>query len=762
MMLRNFRDISIQYKLSAIILLTSAIVLLLASSAFVTNEMIIFRRSMVADLYTLGDVVGLNSAGGLIFGDNVTVEENIRALQAKSNIIFAIVFSKEGNVFATYLSENASDADMLPYQHVNAYHALYSQEKITDDVPIGYFFRENHVAVFRPIIYEDERLGTIYIRSDLNELNKRLFWAGTIVLAVILISLLLAFILSSRLQKVITRPVYSLLDTMRSVSKQKRYSFRAEKTSNDELGSLIDEFNNMLSQIEMRDLELAQYRNHLEEKVENRTAELQKAKIEAENANRAKSTFLANMSHELRTPLNGILGYSQILTKDESLKNKQKEAVTVIKRSGDYLLTLINDILDISKIEAGRIELHISDFNFPAFLQNVSELFEMRARQKGIAFVYEPLTDIPDGVRGDEKRLRQILINLLSNAVKFTEKGGVALKVGYHGDKMRFQIEDTGIGIAQEELETIFIPFQQLSDLNHKAEGTGLGLSITKTLVNMMEGELHVESTLGKGSLFWVEVDLPAVTGTFITPIENKEQVITGFEGLPRVVLVVDDKWENRTMLKNLLMPLGFEVREADNGRAAVTQSQSVKPDIILMDLVMPVMDGFQAARHFAKSVEFAQVPIIAMSSSELEERDHFKLPSGFTHFMLKPINSEQLFRLLEELLALTWTYGKAGEPSSAFEESHLQGTLKVTHPTQDSGTIQAGPCQQDAEYMYELAMMGDIHGIMQFLEKLEQTDGQLLPFINHVRALAQSFQEEKICELVKSYKDADSGISTA
>jgi signal transduction histidine kinase len=279
-------------------------------------------------------------------------------------------------------------------------------------------------------------------------------------------------------------------------------------------------------------LQLLQTNIQLQQAKEN----AEKAKIEAEFANRAKSTFLANMSHELRTPLNGILGYTQILHRDKTLNTKQKEAITVIHRSGEYLLTLINDVLDLSKIEADRIELYPTDFHFENFLQNIVEIFQMRVKQKKISFVYEKLSPLPDRVHADEKRLRQIIANLLGNAVKFTKEGRVIFKVGYHNGKIRFQVEDTGIGIMAEELDKIFQPFQQVGDKSLYTEGTGLGLSITKKLVELMGGQLQVESTFGKGSIFWTTLDLPEVSH-LVSVKKNKKPAIIGFEGQSRQVL---------------------------------------------------------------------------------------------------------------------------------------------------------------------------------------------------------------------------------
>ena len=391
---------------------------------------------------------------------------------------------------------------------------------------------------------------------------------------------------------------------------------------------------------------------------------LQEAKKAADIANKAKSNFLANMSHELRTPLNGILGYTQILMWDENTTEKQREGLEIIDSSGEYLLTLINDILDLSKIEADRVELYPTDVNFHKFLQGITDLFRVRAEQKGIDFIYEPLSYLPLGVYVDEKRLRQVLINLLGNSVKFTEKGTVTLKVGYHQGKIRFQIEDTGIGIGEEDLETIFKPFQQSGSDNYKAEGTGLGLAITERIVELMGGRIYVESTLGEGSTFWFAIDLPKAKN----PIQEEQEIeknlspIIGFEGDAKIILLIDAKWENRSVIVNLLMPLGFKIVEASNGQEGIDKAIEIQPDLIMTDLVLPVVDGLEVVKCLRERLEFKHTPIFAVTASVFDYDQKQSYNVGCNAFIPKPFRAEMLLENLQKFLNLTWIHSKTSQ----------------------------------------------------------------------------------------------------
>jgi signal transduction histidine kinase/DNA-binding NarL/FixJ family response regulator len=447
-----------------------------------------------------------------------------------------------------------------------------------------------------------------------------------------------------------------------------------------------------------RTLELQAKNVHLHQEIRER----QRAEETAMVANRAKSEFLANMSHELRTPLNGILGYSQVLKKNPHLDAQQQKGLDVIHRCGDYLLTLINDVLDLSKIEAQKMELHTSPFHLPRFLENLLEICRVRASQKQIALNYEASSPLPQFVDADEKRLQQVLLNLLGNALKFTETGHVTLTVGYALPKtpdsllgesaaaastplapIRFEIEDTGIGIAPAQLEQIFQPFHSVNQPGQPAEGTGLGLAISRQLVQLMGSDIQVSSTVGQGSRFWFDLDLPE------SQIKGQDslaggKVICGYGGERRTLLVVDDKDYNRAVIVNLLEPLGFTVLEASDGHQGLAQSRQHRPDLVLVDLVMPLMDGFEMTRRLRQIPELRSVVVIAFSASVLEFDQRLSQAAHCDDFLPKPIHEPALLQKLQAHLGLEWVYAPA-TPSVAAPDSSQLSTVYPSAPGRHS-----------------------------------------------------------------------------
>lgn len=489
----------------------------------------------------------------------------------------------------------------------------------------------------------------------------------------------------------------------------------------------------------------------LEAKVAERTQQLQeknihlqKAEESAKAANSAKSEFLANMSHELRTPLNGILGYTQILKRQKNLADQQKDGLNVISQCGDHLLTLINDILDLSKIEARKMEIHLSNFHFSQFLEGLAEICNIRAEEKGISLIYEPITQLPIAVQGDEKRLRQVLINLLGNAIKFTEKGGVAFKVGYQDGKLRFQVEDTGVGMALEQLQDIFLPFHQVGDANRKVEGTGLGLAISRQLVQMMGGEIKVKSTLGQGSIFWLDLDLPEVSEWATNAAKANAHTIVGFKGRKRKILIADDKWQNRSIMVGMLQPLGFEILEATEGQDCLNKAVEFKPDCILMDLMMPVMSGLEATRRIRKSPGQTKLVVIATSASVFDFDRQQSVEVGCNDFIPKPIRIEELLEKLRTHLEVEWIY-----------EENLEEIRRAEGEKKSLSSEIVAPSDEEMVVLFDLAMMGDLRGIAERAAKLEQLNEQWVPFATHLRQLAKGFEEQQILEFIKKYRTA-------
>ncbi|MEG4117324.1 AAA family ATPase [Microcoleus sp. N9_B4] len=489
----------------------------------------------------------------------------------------------------------------------------------------------------------------------------------------------------------------------------------------------------------------------LEVKVAERTQQLQEKNIDlqkaeelAKAANSAKSEFLANMSHELRTPLNGILGYTQILKRQKNLADQQKDGLNVISQCGEHLLTLINDILDLSKIEARKMEIHLSNFHLSQFLEGLAEICNIRAEQKGISLIYEPITKLPLAVEGDEKRLRQVLINLLGNAIKFTEKGGVAFKVGYQDGKIRFQVEDTGVGMAPEQLQDIFLPFHQVGDATRKVEGTGLGLAISRQLVQMMGGEIKVKSTLGKGSIFFFDLDLPEVSEWANNEAKANAHVIVGFKGEKCKILIADDKWQNRSMMVGMLQPLGFELMEAIEGQDCLNKAQEFKPDCILMDLMMPIMSGLEATRRIRKSQGQTNLVVIATSASVFDFDREQSVDVGCNDFIPKPIRIEELLEKLRTHLGLEWIY-----------EDNLEEIRKAEAEKKSLSSEIVAPPDDEIAALFNLAMMGDLRAIGERATKLEQLNEQWGPFATHLRQLVKGFEEQQILEFIKKYRTA-------
>jgi signal transduction histidine kinase/ActR/RegA family two-component response regulator len=457
----------------------------------------------------------------------------------------------------------------------------------------------------------------------------------------------------------LTEPLAALSDAMERAERGD-IDARAPVGGPRDIAAMAQTFNRMITALKEREVELESHRDHLEELVRDRTAELSEAKERAEVANQAKTQFLARMSHELRTPLNAILGYAQILKMDATLTPRQINGLDTIHTSGEHLLTLIVDILDLSRIEAGKAELYPATVELRGSLSGVADIVRIKAEQKRIAFDVELSPDLPATIRIDEKRLRQILINLLGNAVKFTDSGGVTLAVRPVAPRdgcpvLRFEVRDTGVGIHPDQVERLFQPFEQGGDASRRIGGTGLGLAISRQLVRMMGGDIHVDSLPGAGSSFWFEI--PVATDEASVEAPTHKPMPLGYDGRRRRVLVVDDVAGNRSMLSEMLAGLGFEVGSAGDGAAALLQLEGGPWDLVLMDSRMPVMDGLEATRRIRGRADWQALPVIAVSANASDEDRERCLAAGASGFLAKPIERAALVALLGRTLSLQWRW---------------------------------------------------------------------------------------------------------
>jgi signal transduction histidine kinase/AmiR/NasT family two-component response regulator len=660
------RGRSLRLKLLRVVMLVTLVALLVSVGTIIAYDLRAYHQSLIGDMSTQAELLGHMSSPALAFDDQRLAKENLSLLRLRPKVNAGAIYNARGHLFAAYVAPTHDVA--VP----------------RTPGPEGVEFADGKLVMFRPIRDNGELLGTVYLRSEYEILSR---FADYVLIAILasLLAMGIAFLLMRRLNNVITQPVLAIADVAREVVATGDYSRRAARLSDDEVAELADSFNKMLSVIETRTRELetsnseiareAEQRSQaqkeimrlneeLEQRVHERTVQLEQANgelamamEEAKSANQAKSAFLSSMSHELRTPLNAILGFAQILTSDKlpSTLVQKKEFANHILKSGRHLLTLINEILDLAKIESGAVALSMEPVALQEILQECESMVAPLAGQRGIRLLFPE--HCTANVTADRTRLKQILLNLLSNAIKYNREGGaVVADCSPSGPGLlRISVQDTGLGLHPDQVRMLFQPFNRLGQESSAEEGTGIGLVVTKRLVELMGGTIGVTSSLGVGSMFWIELNATEPVPSRVDAAAQQPVRMAHHRGEsePAVVLYVEDNPANLKLVEEIMsFRPDLQLLSAPDGQLGVELARAHQPDIVLMDINLPGVNGIDALKLLRNDPRTAEIPVIALTANAMPRDVEKGLAAGFFRYLIKPINIDEFTEAINHTMA--------------------------------------------------------------------------------------------------------------